>query len=139
MSRKRVTRRNRSVHGDERTIASKGREPEYAVISHISDERDMENYGIYMMGHQLMPDRYSYDPVDCGAIVASAIGMLRRPSSPNDHLWAIAVLGHSPCPEALKALSRYSEERGQLAGVAQMALSECSALFSQVPNRVLAG
>jgi hypothetical protein len=89
----------------------------------------LDDFGTYMDAHHLMPFDYDYDPETCGQIVGEAIvASSDRRLEEAARLAAIAILGHSPCAEALAALDSLAASDDRLAGVAEFALGECQGL-----------
>lgn len=89
----------------------------------------LDDFGTYMDAHHLMPLEYDYDPETCGQLVGEAI--VAAADSRLDEaarLAAIAILGHSPCAEAIAALDELASSGDRLAGVAEFALGECQGM-----------
>jgi hypothetical protein len=87
------------------------------------------DFRVYMDAHRLLPFEYDYDPATCGQIVGQAVVALADGNADIDEqLGAIAVLGHSPCAEAVAALGEIAASGGPLAGVAELALGECQGM-----------
>ncbi len=96
-------------------------------------EDELEHYDLYMQAHRMMPYNYFYDPAFCGEEVRRSVAVIDATKSGREQLMrALAVLGHSPCLEAVKALAAYSESQRPLSGVARLALDECSMLFGSL-------
>jgi hypothetical protein len=94
------------------------------------DREDLPNLNVWRDSHALLPDAYWYQSPESAPIIATALRTLaQNPDDPEDMLKAIAVLGHSPIPEALKALDEVGRGGGAYAGVARLALCECAAMF----------
>jgi hypothetical protein len=87
------------------------------------------DFRVYMDAHRLLPYEYDYDAETCGRIVAQAVVALADERVDiNEQLRAIAVLGHSPCAEAVAALGEVASSGSPLAGVAELALGECQGM-----------
>jgi hypothetical protein len=87
----------------------------------------IEDMQAYMMAHSLIPFDYEFGSPRSRAMVATAVEVLETPSasSREEILASLAILGHSPCPEAYVALSDYVDSDKPHAGVACFALDEC--------------
>ena len=108
-------------------------DPEMFMNVREIDEDELEDYGLYMHAHRMMPYLYFYDPVFCGGEVRRSVAVIDAVKSDREQLMrALAILGHSPCLEAVKALRAYGESQRPLAGVARLALDECSMMFARL-------
>jgi hypothetical protein len=89
----------------------------------------LDDFGTYMDAHHLMPFDYEYNPETCGQLVGEAIvAVADQRLEEAARLAAIAILGHSPCAEALAALAELASSGDRLAGVAEFALGECQGM-----------
>ncbi len=101
-------------------------------VKEISED-ELEDYGLYMQAHSMMPYYYFYDPAFCGGEVRRAAALVGAANPEREQLMrALAILGHSPCLEAVTALRAYGESERPLAGVARLALDECSTMFARL-------
>ena len=108
-------------------------DPEMFMNIREIGEDELEDYGLYMQAHCMMPYYYFYDPAFCGWEVRRAVAVLSASNPGREQLMrALAILGHSPCLEAVTALRAYGESQRPLAGVARMALDECSTMFARI-------
>ena len=141
MSRKKIKprRRNEPAGGREvNAIASvypcrDQRTGEISLMTYIAqiEDADVRWLDDYEAAHFLMPRDYFYDPQTSGEKVREAVRILNSPTVMADALRrAIAILGHSPCSEALEALEEYGQSELPFAGIARLAHSECVALAS---------
>ncbi len=109
------------------------RDSEWFMSTTEIDDDDLEHHELYLQAHSKMPYYYSYDPTFCEWEVRRALAVLSAPMPDREQLMrALAILGHSPCLEAVKALRAYGESERPLAGVARMALDECSMMFARL-------
>ena len=106
---------------------------EWFISTTEISEDEREHYDLYMQAHRMMPYYYFYDPVFCGGEVRRSVAVIDAAKSDLEQLMrALAILGHSPCLEAVKALRAYGESQRPLAGVARLALDECSTMFARI-------
>ena len=109
------------------------RDSEWFMSTTEIGKDDLEHHELYIQAHSMMPYYYTYDPAFCGWEVRRAVAVLSAPKPDREQLMrALAILGHSPCLEAVKALRAYGESQRPLAGVARMALDECSMMFARL-------
>ena len=88
-----------------------------------------DDFVVYMDAHHLMPFDYDYDPATCAAIVGESLFAATDDRlAPDVRLRAIAILGHSPCVEALAVLEELASSGDLFAGVAQLAYGECQGM-----------
>lgn len=89
----------------------------------------LDDFSTYMDAHHLMPFDYDYEPDTCGQLVGEAIvASADRHLEETTRLAAIAILGHSPCTEAIAALAELASSDDRLSGVAEFALGECQGM-----------
>ncbi len=100
-------------------------------------EEEMSYMPIYQRAHALMPPPQStfMDPDEYVDELGSAVEILRKADldftiTTDDLLRSIAILGHTPYEESIRALSIFTRSNHSLAPVAGLALAECSGLFS---------
>jgi len=94
------------------------------------DRSDIPHVPAWREAHAMLPDTYRYDPYESRPLIASALRTLADADARRfQMLAAIALLGHSPCPEALRALDEVGRGGGAYAGVARLALCECAAML----------
>jgi len=131
MSRRRIKRKDMGIRTERRL--SFGEYPgEARVFASEFRPGTMSDFEDYMEAHRLMPYNYSYDPETCGQEVREAIATLHEVDpSRRALLRAIAILGHSPCTEAIRALAEFNSWGGPFSGAASLALAECSGMFGQ--------
>ncbi|MFO8072025.1 MAG: hypothetical protein R6V85_09145 [Polyangia bacterium] len=109
------------------------------VLDVISTPAQDESLRLYMKAHRLMPPNYLYDSASCARLVSEAIRSLWEDQRGAESLLrAIAILGHSPCPEAIEALTAFGDRDHPLAGVAAHAITECSAMIEYCSKRGIA-
>lgn len=98
----------------------------------------MDEFVLYMDAHHLMPFDYDYDPATCAELVGESLFVAAEDHlAPELRLRAIAILGHSPCAEALSVLAEVASSDDPLAGVAQLAFGECQGMvetFGMAPS-----
>jgi len=100
----------------------------YVSCSAAEDVRWFEDY---MRAHLLVPRGYYYDPVESAELVAASAALLASPTADEREVRrAIAILGHSPCEEALAALGAYGMTNLPFAGMAPLARDECEGLIA---------
>jgi len=94
----------------------------------VADTR-MDEFVLYMDAHHLMPYDYDYDPETCAEIVGESLFVAADEHlGPELRLRAIAILGHTPCVEALTVLEELASSEDPLAGVARLAYGECQGM-----------
>lgn len=132
MSRRRIKHRIKGMQIEQSQTFLAAREGERVYFACGENGVDLGDFQDYMEAHKLMPYNYLYDPDTCRQEVCEAIAVLHdvEPSRAK-LLRAIAILGHSPCLEAVEALNRHRLGGGPFAGAAEMALSECCGMFGQ--------
>jgi hypothetical protein len=109
------------------------------VLDVISTPAQDESLRLYMKAHGLMPPNYLYDSASCAELVSEAIRSLLGGERGTERLLrAIAILGHSPCPEAIEALTAFGDRDHPLAEVAGHALTECSAMMEYCSEKGVA-
>ncbi len=109
------------------------RDSEWFMSAREIGKDELEHHELYMQAHSKMPYYYSYDPAFCGWEVRRSVAVLNALEPDREQLMrALAILGHSPCLEAVKALRAYGESQRPLAGVARQALDECSMMFARL-------
>ncbi|MBW2277669.1 MAG: hypothetical protein JRF63_09275 [Deltaproteobacteria bacterium] len=92
-------------------------------------ETQLEEFCLYMDAHHLMPFDYDYDPATCAELVGESIFVAADELiDPTLRLRAIAILGHSPCIEALAVLEELASADDPLSGVVQLAFAECQGM-----------
>ena len=100
------------------------------------EKRFIRYMPLYTRAHELMPpprseltDPEEYRNEQAPAIETLANALEDSSESSDELLRAIAILGHSPNPDAIRALARFCESHHSLAPVASLALSECASLY----------
>jgi hypothetical protein len=98
---------------------------------------EMRYMPVYQRAHELMPEPRSpfLSPDEYADELGPAVVLLEKTEAgerteADDVLRALAILGHTPRPESIRALSRFSESDHSLSPVAGLALGECTGLFS---------
>ncbi|MBN1653173.1 MAG: hypothetical protein JXA30_05295 [Deltaproteobacteria bacterium] len=95
---------------------------------------EMAAFNIYMLAHKLMP--FDFDLLRYPQEVDRSSAALNDPlATETELLRAIAILGHSPCQEALHALDIFAKSGHRFASVARLALSECRGMAQLPANR----
>jgi hypothetical protein len=93
-------------------------------------ETQWDDFVVYMDAHHLIPFDYDYDPVTCAEVVGKSLFVATDDRcAVEQRLKAIAILGHSPCIEALAVLEEVASSDDPLAGVAQLAYGECQGMI----------
>lgn len=103
------------------------------LLTYVSqiDAEDARWSEDYYRAHLLMPRGYYYDPAECAELVEESAALLASPTADGRAVRrAIAILGHSPCEEALAALGAYGMTNLPFAGIARLAYSECVGLLA---------
>ncbi len=109
------------------------------VLGLISTPAEEASLRLYIDAHGLMPPNYLYDSASCAELVSEAIRSLLGGERGTERLLrAIAILGHSPCPEAIEALTAFGDRDHPLAEVAGHALTECSAMMEYCSEKGVA-
>jgi len=99
------------------------------VVLQLHDRDELEDINAYIRAHRLIPRDYEYGCDASQAMVAEAIATLKCATVETPEVLAsLAVLGHSPCDEALAALNEYVDTDRPYAKVARYALEECFGL-----------
>jgi len=147
MSRKKIRKPNKSTTGRSRRTGIMGTTRLLAcddggcglvsfAVPFAEDQWD--DFVVYMDAHHLMPFDYDYDPATCAELVGESLFVATEEHlEPEQRLRAIAILGHSPCAEALAVLEELASSDDPLAGVAQMAFGECLGMvetFGMAPS-----
>ena len=92
-------------------------------------EDQWDDFVVYMDAHHLMPFDYDYDPETCADLLGESLFVATEQHlEPELRLRAIAILGHSPCQEALAVLEQLASSGDPLAGVARLAYGECQGM-----------
>jgi len=93
---------------------------------------DSPHLARYLKAHKLLPFWFRYNPDDrqYQQYLEKALIRLADPDATTPELTeAIVILGHSPVPRAIKALTALSGSRHKLSGMARMAAQECLMLM----------
>ena len=139
MSRRKIKRQRRVVSARDfegiRTASiypTRGAAGDFELLTYIStpiDEADCCWAEDYHRAHLLMPRDYYYDPDESANLVHEAVTVLTSSTADERATRrAIAILGHSPCEEALTTLQAYGQTDLPFAGMARLAYSECAGL-----------
>ncbi len=94
----------------------------------------------YFKAHKLLPRNYIFDPTETRyrRIVTMAVDLLRDPKAKKtSRARAIVILGHSPCPIALRTLEVLATSDQPQADLARMGLNECLELAEQLPPNLV--
>lgn len=125
--RKKRSRRRKQSSGSVVMVTRKlGTDPQEARTELDVSKEDLD---VYMFSHYLLPTTMQvcdYGTMPPTTVFEDALETLAGDDKdPSEVLGAIAVLGHSPCIDALDALRGYMDGEGDYAGVAKVALCEC--------------
>ena len=91
-------------------------------------QRYMPYDELYWLAYRLLPDIYVYggEKEDDQKMVQEAVAVLAQAGmNRRQILWALALLGNSPCPRAVDALQNFCARDHPLSPVARCALKEC--------------
>jgi hypothetical protein len=99
------------------------------------DGEDLPFMEMWNDAHRLLPppDSFLFDPDQYRDQLTDALRTVQIYSEEVDDetlLQAIAVIGHTPCQESLKALADFGRSANRFAPVARLALGECSGLYN---------
>jgi hypothetical protein len=105
------------------------------ITDHVVPAEDVESLELYIGAHDLMPSCFVFDGGrECLAEVEEAATTLALEHAEDHEIArAIIVLGHSPCPRAIEALTRATDLPYPFGKMAHHALSECISIGQNPP------
>jgi hypothetical protein len=96
---------------------------------------DVESLHLYIGAHDLMPQLYVFDggPESMAEVEEASVTLALELVDEAETARAIAILGHSPCQQAIVALTRATDLPYPFGRMAHHALAECISIGQSPP------